>query len=57
MAEDIICIGCGSILQSTDPKKAGYLPASALKKQKKVKLKKYIVNVASVCVIIMKLCQ
>lgn len=32
MAEDIICIGCGSVLQSDDVKKAGYLPASALKK-------------------------
>ncbi len=32
MDEDIICIGCGSKLQADDPKKAGYLPASALKK-------------------------
>ena len=34
MDEDIICIGCGAVLQSDDPKKAGYLPASALKKAK-----------------------
>lgn len=32
MDEELICIGCGTKLQSTDPKKAGYLPASALKK-------------------------
>lgn len=32
MDEDIICIGCGATLQADDPKKAGYLPASALKK-------------------------
>lgn len=32
MDEDIICIGCGAKLQADDPKKAGYLPASALKK-------------------------
>lgn len=45
MDEDIICIGCGAVLQSDDPKKAGYLPASALKRLKKAKVKKYIVNV------------
>lgn len=32
MDEDIICIGCGAALQSDDPQKPGYLPASALKK-------------------------
>ena len=32
MDEDIICIGCGAVLQSDDPKKAGYLPKSALDK-------------------------
>lgn len=32
MENDIICIGCGSRLQSEDATKAGYLPASALKK-------------------------
>lgn len=35
MDEDIICVGCGATLQSNDPKKAGYLPASALKKAEK----------------------
>ncbi|WEV38201.1 ribosome biogenesis GTPase YqeH [Lactobacillus sp. ESL0680] len=30
--DDIICIGCGAKLQSDDPKEAGYLPASRLKK-------------------------
>lgn len=34
MDEDIICIGCGAVLQSDDPKQAGYLPASALEKAK-----------------------
>ena len=32
MDEEIICIGCGAVLQSDDPKKAGYLPKSALDK-------------------------
>lgn len=32
MDEEIKCIGCGSTLQSEDPEKSGYLPASALKK-------------------------
>ncbi|WP_251716937.1 ribosome biogenesis GTPase YqeH [Lactobacillus agrestimuris] len=32
MDDEIICIGCGAILQSDDPKAAGYLPASALEK-------------------------
>lgn len=32
MAEDLICIGCGAVLQDEDSKKAGYLPTSALKK-------------------------
>lgn len=32
MDDEIICIGCGAVLQSDDPKKAGYLPAAALKK-------------------------
>ncbi|KRL90999.1 ribosome biogenesis GTPase YqeH [Lactobacillus kalixensis] len=32
MDDEIICIGCGAKLQSDDPKQAGYLPASALKK-------------------------
>ena len=35
MDEDIICVGCGAILQSDDPKKAGYLPKSALDKAKR----------------------
>lgn len=26
------CIGCGAILQTTDPKKPGYLPAATLAK-------------------------
>lgn len=30
--EELRCIGCGSVLQDQDPKKSGYLPASALKK-------------------------
>lgn len=34
MDEDIICIGCGAVLQSDDPQKAGYLPKSALEKAK-----------------------
>lgn len=32
MSEEIRCIGCGSVLQDQDPKAAGFLPASALKK-------------------------
>lgn len=32
MTEEIRCIGCGAILQSSDPKKPGYLPKSALQK-------------------------
>lgn len=32
MDEELICIGCGAKLQSIDPKAAGYLPASALKR-------------------------
>ena len=32
MDEEIICIGCGAVLQSKDPEKPGYLPAGALKK-------------------------
>lgn len=32
MSEEIRCIGCGAVLQSTDPKKSGYLPQSALSK-------------------------
>lgn len=32
MDEDIICIGCGSVLQSDDPKQAGFLPGARLKK-------------------------
>lgn len=32
MDDEIICIGCGSVLQSEDAKKAGYLPQSALTK-------------------------
>jgi hypothetical protein len=30
--EEYICIGCGATLQSEEPNKAGYLPASALQK-------------------------
>lgn len=30
--EGLRCIGCGALMQITDPEKAGYLPLSALKK-------------------------
>lgn len=30
--DEIICIGCGAVLQDQDPNEAGYLPTSALKK-------------------------
>lgn len=32
MSKEIRCIGCGSVLQDQDPKAAGYMPTSALKK-------------------------
>ncbi|UUX34197.1 ribosome biogenesis GTPase YqeH [Fundicoccus culcitae] len=32
MTDIIQCVGCGSIIQTTDPEQAGYLPASALEK-------------------------
>ncbi|KRN29734.1 GTPase YqeH [Lactobacillus selangorensis] len=32
--EPLYCIGCGAQIQTTDPKAAGYTPASALAKQK-----------------------
>ncbi|MDF7639168.1 ribosome biogenesis GTPase YqeH [Lactobacillus sp. ESL0791] len=32
MAEEIMCIGCGAVLQSSNADAAGFLPASALKK-------------------------
>lgn len=31
--DELKCIGCGAVIQTTDPQKAGYIPASALKKQ------------------------
>lgn len=34
MDDQIICIGCGAVLQANNPKEAGYLPASALEKAK-----------------------
>ena len=30
--EELRCIGCGAVIQSTDPAKVGYTPASAVKK-------------------------
>ncbi|HAJ56093.1 MAG TPA: ribosome biogenesis GTPase YqeH, partial [Lactobacillus sp.] len=30
--EERRCIGCGAILQTTDPKQPGYLPAATLAK-------------------------
>ncbi|MDI6553534.1 ribosome biogenesis GTPase YqeH [Leuconostoc falkenbergense] len=30
--EGLRCIGCGALMQTTDPRRAGYLPLSALKK-------------------------
>jgi len=32
MDDELICIGCGAKLQSTDPEEAGFLPAQRLKK-------------------------
>ncbi|GFZ26675.1 ribosome biogenesis GTPase YqeH [Lactobacillus corticis] len=32
MNDELICIGCGAVLQDQDPKKSGYLPSSALTK-------------------------
>lgn len=32
MTEELRCIGCGALLQTEDPQKAGYLPASSLAK-------------------------
>lgn len=34
MTDELRCIGCGAVIQTTDPDKAGYTPQSALNKQK-----------------------
>lgn len=34
MNDELRCIGCGAIIQTTDPNKAGFVPQSALEKQK-----------------------
>ena len=31
-AEELHCIGCGALIQTTTPKQSGYTPASALEK-------------------------
>ena len=51
--EELFCIGCGAQIQTEDKEKAGYTPASSIKK-----LKKQVnctVNVVSAFVITMKL--
>lgn len=50
--EEIRCIGCGAIIQTTDKNAVGFTPTSALEKDKKKA--KYIVNVVLDCAIIMK---
>lgn len=34
MNDELRCIGCGAVIQTTDPNKAGFVPQSALEKQK-----------------------
>ena len=33
MSDELRCIGCGAVIQTTDPQKSGYIPQSALAKQ------------------------
>ena len=51
--EEILCIGCGATIQTTDKNGLGFTPQSALEKRFG-KLVKFIVNVVSVFVITMK---
>ena len=50
--EEILCIGCGATIQTTDKTGLGFTPQSAL--EKVWKLVKFIANVVSVFVITMK---
>ena len=50
--EEILCIGCGAIIQTEDKTGLGFTPQSAL--EKVWKLEKFIASVVSVFVTTMK---